>query len=338
MWFSYSDLVKKEFVKFYQNLFQNTKLWSNSNISILDLSQDKILVTEDYAYQGETYPVIIVGAEGGSLLVRDLSDDMGSYSYEEQLGLIARQYCTIGKTDSGTASAAVSFIPSKDFALEQVNLMLANSGLYSQGDLTVNLYQDSISGSLLASGSIYGFGDTQQKLLEVGFNTVVNVSADNTYWITVDADDESSYYGYVDDVGITDRDVALKGSSSGSWVIGDDQALVGWIRADSATIWGGDAKIAISLQIAARDEKTANDIADICLIHTELAKKVGYSKFQNSRIRIESIAFGGDVAPLKPGTNTNIFVKKITLNVIAAWSYEVNRDVLKEFGYNINVI
>ena len=336
MWFTYSSIVKREFVKFFQKLFSQQKIWENYTYPVLDLSQDNIIATENYAFRGEKYPAIIVSAEGGQLLIRDLQDSMGDYYHEEIISNNPIGYTVIGKTDSGVASASVSFTPSRNFSLEQVNILMANSGLYSQGNVNVKLYNGGAvpsSGTLLASGSLDGFSSIQSEYKLVGFDSKVSLNTANTYWITVEPDDiNSSYYLYTDDS--ISNNIAV--SYGANWSETADTALCMWLRGDSAIIYGGDVKLSINVQIAARDEKTVSDIFDLCLLFTELAKKVGYSKFHEHKIKIESISFGGETAPIKTGTNTNIFVRTLTVSVIAGWTYDIDKELLKDFGYIIN--
>lgn len=339
MWFSYSDVVKRQFVLYYQKLFTNTKLWQNHIIENIDLTKEPIVVVENYAYRGEQYPAIIISADGGQVIIRDLSDIIGDHHHEEVLGEQMNSFLPLGYMPNGKASVAVQFTPSEDFSLEQINLPLQHSGYGLEGDISVTMYQGGAvpgSGSIVASGSLAGFQRTADiQTYAIGFGDKISLSHSNTYWLLFEADSSSGYYTFIDS-NVPTCNVAVQSEEDGTWSIINGQSLVLWGRGNSSLVFGGDVRVTVGVQIAARDEKTAGDIFDIALLFTELAKKAEYSNFHNSRIKIESIAFSGDQAPLKPSINTNIYVKRLTIQVVAAWTFNVDKDILEDFGYNIS--
>jgi hypothetical protein len=340
LWATYADIAKKEIVKYFQKIFNNLSTIQNDGIKTLDFTGSKVQVTENYAYRGEKYPVIVVSAEGGQMLVRGFNDDIGRHYMEEVLGSHNNTYAVVGKNRGGAvSSAAVKFTPTEDFGLEQISLTMANNGIFSQGDITFNLYEGGVapgSGSLLASGTVGGFISTDFSTKYLGFGADIDLVTTSSYWIEVVSDDESGYAVCIDTSDNAEgKTLALKDDTDSAWVVSDDMAIVMSLRGDTQDMLGGDVRVPIVLQIAAKDIQTVDNIFDMVLLWAELAKRFEYSDFIDKRIKIESISFGGDTAPRELGGNITIYVKQVTLNIVGAWTYGIDKEVLASLGYSV---
>lgn len=335
MWVSYSDIVKEEFVKYYQSVLYNQKVLANGNLKTIDLSKhDNIKVTQNYAYRGEAYPVVVIGSEGGSLETLGFNDDVGGHNDTFTLGTDYNSYVTIGYNSSGSASVAIKFSPDEDTELEHISLAMANSGLYAHSDIDVVLYEGGVvpgSGSVVSSGSIHGFNDTTHDLYKVGFGEDIDLDSDTDYWIEVSTDSSSQYYLFVDIEGYTNT-IATRNSDSDSWTLATNKGLVGTVTGGTVDVLGGNVRVPITVQIAAKDSQTVDNIFDVLLLFTELARRYEYSAFEDNRIFIDKINFGGDTAPRELAGNIQIFVKQMTVNVVAAWTYNVSKTVLADIG------
>jgi len=346
MWITCADMVKREFVRFYNKLFHTPQLYLNTtddeNLdSQIDLTKHHIRAVENFNYEGEEYPVIVVGVNGGELLIRDFGDEIGTHSHIETLGTDSLGYEIIGNNGSGSISeVAVKFQPSISFELEEIKTLMSNATGYAQGDITVYLYEggdEPEEGTLMASGVLDGFSDQSQHYTYFGFSDKQSLDKDNTYWLRYTTDSYSRYNIFIDtDDSVSDMSVAVKDDASSDWSVETGKAVVGTLRGNSAIVFGGDVRIPVTVQIAGKDAKTVDAIFDISLLYTELAKKTAYGDFYKQRIRIDKISFGGDTAP-QQFRNQLIFIRSMTVNVIAAWTFDVSAELLREFGYDISV-
>jgi len=264
--------IKKVFAVFLNKIFSLNEKWFNEDIEVVSLSgQNSPNVFEQYPWNKEKYPLVVVFAEGSSDDQWAIDSRIGNYWTSLLIGQTPRSYVELLNPIAFGVTPGVY-----PLTLRSVDLAVQYKGPYEE-DITVKLW--SISGSypnqVLASGSIKGKSSTQMEwattimypqstVLEKGINYFISVETeDGSYYLMLDTDVDASITPWAR--------YTVSGSSGWSTIDATKTALA---RVNGPVFYriGGGQENRIRIFVESKDLPTTQKITELIYLYLHLIK------------------------------------------------------------------
>ncbi len=332
MYFAFKRSVKRAWVEYFKRIFKTYNTFYNADIETITLRDKKHdirpLVVENYRYTGEEYPAIVVSAGGGGDIDSlDFREYIGTAHQEYNMGDSLNSYVEVGGSEETTQVSRI-YLDTALTPVQSCEIYLS----YASGntsDITVSFLADNDgepSDTVLASGSIAGFSNTQPVSKIPVLSNDVNLAEKTVYWLKVQTEADSVYNLFTDEV---DDTVRMTQVSGGSWTATNNETIWYKLYGDYNEKFGTDANVPITIQIAAKDAPVMERLFDICLTYASLVKTDTTGQFLAHGIKVNRITFAGDQPPREKG-NDKIFIGQINIECRAGWTEEFSKNLLKE--------
>jgi len=273
--------IKSRLVKYLRMMFKMYTNWFNEGLEVVELmGGNSPEVYEQYPWNDENYPILVVGGIGGS------DDDWAIDSHITtgfkflQIGQAARSYSIL------EASNIIAFgVKSRvnDFKIRTIGVGIKPTNSTSDYDLTVTLMSSSAGfpSTEIASGSISSYILNASRVSDFVFTELtpeVTLQADESYFVKLNLTNGNygSYY-LLEDNAPTSRTSFPRKAVSGSigWSIVSGSTPMAVVKGPMNKFLGGGVNASFSIYIEAKDLATAQKISELTFLYLKLLRHAG---------------------------------------------------------------
>lgn len=266
--------IKQSFTNFVNKIFSLNTDWENEDVEVIALASQDITAYEQYPWNKEKYPLIVLFAEG-------TSDD--HWAIDSRIGHYW-ETLKIGSRSSGTIklsndSMTVFGIKAEKYPmpLRSIDLALQYIGPY-ENDVIVQLWSESGGepDTPLASGSISGKRFRTVEWAPTSLYPIITLVKDTNYFVSVHTEGSvgSSYNLMLDnnpDSTITPFIQFLTGTP-GNWHLIEGKTAFARVNGPVHYRVGGGLDSTIRVFVESKDLSTTQKIADLLFVYFHLAK------------------------------------------------------------------
>ena len=267
--------IKRSFTNFVNKIFALNKNWQNTGVEIVSLSgENSPLAFEQYPWNEEKYPLVVLFAEGTSDDHWAIDSRIGHYWDTLKIGSKPRDTITLSNT-----SMAAFGVKTKeyDMTLRSVDLALQYIGPY-ENDIIVQLWSESGGepSAILASGSILGKEYNIMEWASTSLYPTVTLVKDTDYFVSVHTSGSlgNAYNLMLDndpDESITPF-IQLSTGTVGSWTSVSDETVLARVNGPVHHRVGGGLDSTIRVFVESKDLSTTQKIADLLFVYFHLTK------------------------------------------------------------------
>lgn len=267
--------IKQNFTKFINKIFALNTGWENTDVEVISLSEENSPdAFEQYPWDEENYPIIVLFAEGTSDDHWAIDSRIGNYWDTLQIGSKPRTYVDLS---NDTLVAFGVKTETYTMSVRSVDLALKYIGPY-ENDIIVSLWD--VSGgepaNILASGSISGKEFHVDEWATTSLIPTITLEADTNYFVSVHTSGSvgDSYSMLLDSSPSTDITPFIKlfTGSAGSWKEIEDNTVYARVNGPVFYRVGGGLDSTIRVFIESKDLATTQKIADLLFVYFHLAK------------------------------------------------------------------
>lgn len=348
--------IKQTFSSIFNKLFSLNNTWLNTGVEVITLTDQNSPETyEQYPWNNEKYPLIVLFSEGVSDDHWAIDSRVGYVTDTLRIGQVPRNYISLG-------AAPVAFgIRSNDvdFTVRSVEIAAQNKGPFEE-DIIVNLW-NVFSGSsgyvpntIIASGSIKGTSSITMSWLSTAIHPSTILTANTNYFVSVQA--EGSYYLMVDTLPNIALTPFISYTTSGSVGWGPPNTTKTSLAKINGPVYhrmGGGLNSRIRIFVEAKDLPTTQKITDLLFVYLHLLKhsnpdrktkmpspnETGMtfdfsSNLTDEGIYIIDVNKGSET--VRNRGNDRLFSVDLTLNCYSGWTEDFVLPTIEDVGLDVN--
>jgi len=267
--------IKQNFTAFINKIFTLNTGWENTGVEVISLSgENSPDAFEQYPWDAENYPVIVLFSEGTTDDHWAIDSRIGHYWDTLQIGSRPR-----ASIDLSTDTLVAFGVKTETYTMpvRSVDLALKYIGPY-ENDIIVRLWD--VSGgepdNILASGSIAGKEFHVDEWATTSLTPLITLAADTNYFVSAHTSGSvgASYSMLLDSSPSTDITPFIKlfTGSAGSWTEVNDNTAYARVNGPVSYRVGGGLDGTIRVFIESKDLATTQKIAELLFVYFHLAK------------------------------------------------------------------
>jgi len=348
--------IKQNFTNFVNKVFTLNEKWQNTDVEIITLSgNNSPEAFEQYPWDNEKYPLVVLFAEGSSDDHWAIDSRIGHYWHTLKIGSRPNDFIALSNTSMATFGVKTE---KYDMPLRSVDLALQYVGPY-ENDIIVRLWSASGGepGTILASGNISGKEFSIMEWMSTSLYPIVTLVKDTDYFVSVHTSGfvGNSYNLMLDnnpDSEITPF-IQLSTGTVGNWASVTDKTCFARVNGPVYHRVGGGLESTIRVFVESKDLTTTQKIADLLFVYFHLAKhsnprrkeKIGTnvnetgmdydfaSDLTNEGIYIIDVDKGAEAIRVRG--NDRLFSIDLSLSVYSNWVEDFRLPLLEDIDLDI---
>lgn len=334
----------EQFTSLIRRVFRYNSSWTNTDIELVQFaSGSEQLAFEQFFEENERYPVITVGAQGGTFSHAAFNDLIDVYDYDAvNLGTRAQSSVTISDSVSLRVQIPNSYLTE---TIRGIEVYLASTGEASTDEnITVKLYRNfTTSPVLVSSGSLAGTSRTSFDFHFCELWPYTTLTGED-YWVTLQTSSGSSYY-----VGLDTTATSLYSDNSSGGYVTATGSITGKLFLPAFIRMGGNLEPVVVIRCMGKNDTAGvYNLSELIAQYVELSKhseisrasnavdgtklamlqSAGVSELTEKGIYVKNIRIGGvDTRPR--GENDKIFIIPITVEIFTEWFQDYPVDILE---------